>query len=649
MPLTPAEKQRRYRERLKSNDPQKWKEMQEKNLVRTKNKYIPIHQLSESEKKVRRKEWRRYKQQKNEEKTEKTKISRKVYKKRHNKIKQENKKLREKVNTLMKKNKALKKTIYRYKILQAAHSQDNEDKENNISNVRDLTPNSKTESFANSLNISLSEKEKVKKELFHKNILCESIKCQYELASSNEKKNIIKKIVDNTLVKKYRTKSKLETIVGLKGRIRVPMKKVPVKHEALAQKIHNFFLRDDISRATADKKETKTMKKNKMQIRYLLESLTKLRHKFVQETNIPVSYTTFTRCKPFFVLSPNLSNRETCACKKHGNIEFKYAALKTLSILKFKDLDEFMKSIVCDTQKKECMYSECKKCYSKATTVYNLLECNLDDKVSWLEWTVKKIEYQKENQNKKAKRMVKIIQSGFSFATWNFFEASHGKGATDGIGGAIKRTLDKKVAYHIDITDLKTAFDTLKYETKVKLYIIKEEDINDMERRISSLDLVAVPETMLIHQIRGSFGMFELFGKQQPYVIGYRKLSCFCRSEGSSMSMIKGFCDCYSLKKYSLLKKKRQPFVTNKRKIIFSSDSENSDTVNDEIIVKSDYNAKYLKSRYFNSDFNKPSTSKVTILSNVKVNYKLSDLARMTKSAQSYNISSLHITHKKKI
>ncbi|CAH2097530.1 unnamed protein product [Euphydryas editha] len=490
MPLTPAEKQRRYRERLKSNDPQKWKEMQEKNLVRTKNKYIPIHQLSESEKKVRRKEWRRYKQQKNEEKTEKTKISRKVYKKRHNKIKQENKKLREKVNTLMKKNKALKKTIYRYKILQAAHSQDNEDKENNISN------------------------------------------CPIPL------------LLDANL---------------------------------------------------------------------------------------------------FFVLSPNLSNRETCACKKHGNIEFKYAALKTLSILKFKDLDEFMKSIVCDTQKKECMYSECKKCYSKATTVYNLLECNLDDKVSWLEWTVKKIEYQKENQNKKAKRMVKIIQSGFSFATWNFFEASHGKGATDGIGGAIKRTLDKKVAYHIDITDSKTAFDALKDETKVKLYIIKEEDINDMERRISSYDLVAVPETMLIHQIRGSFGMFELFGKQQPYIIGYRKLSCFCRSAGSSMSMIKGFCDCYSLKKYSLLKKKRQPFVTNKRKIIFSSDSENSDTVNDEIIVKSDYNAKYLKSRYFNSDFNKPSTSKVTILSNVKVNYKLSDLARMTKSAKSYNISSLDI------
>lgn len=58
MPLTAAERQRRYRERLKSNDPQKWKDLQEKNLIRIKNKYIPIRQLSEFEKKVRRKEWR---------------------------------------------------------------------------------------------------------------------------------------------------------------------------------------------------------------------------------------------------------------------------------------------------------------------------------------------------------------------------------------------------------------------------------------------------------------------------------------------------------------------------------------------------------------------------------------------------------------
>ncbi|CAH0731043.1 unnamed protein product, partial [Brenthis ino] len=184
-----------------------------------------------------------------------------------------------------------------------------------------------------------------------------------------------------------------------------------MKHEALTHKIHNFFLQDDVSRATAGKKETKTVKKNKMQRRYLLESMRKLRYKFIQETKIPVSYTTFTRYKPFFVLSPNLSNRETC-CKKHGNIEFKYTTLKNLSIVKSKDLEEFIKNNVCDIQKRECMYSECKCHLKEETTVYDFSECNLDDEVSWLEWTVQTIEYQKENKNKTTKRMAKIIKSG---------------------------------------------------------------------------------------------------------------------------------------------------------------------------------------------------------------------------------------------
>jgi len=29
--------------------------------------------------------------------------------------------------------------------------------------------------------------------------------------------------------------------------------------------------------------------------------------------------------------------------------------------------------------------------------------------------------------------------------TWNFFEASHGKGAADGVGGVLKRTSDRLV------------------------------------------------------------------------------------------------------------------------------------------------------------------------------------------------------------
>ena len=38
---------------------------------------------------------------------------------------------------------------------------------------------------------------------------------------------------------------------------------------------------------------------------------------------------------------------------------------------------------------------------------------------------------------------------------WHFFEAEHGKGASDGIGGALKRTADRMVSQRRDIRSAK--------------------------------------------------------------------------------------------------------------------------------------------------------------------------------------------------
>ncbi|GBP81126.1 hypothetical protein EVAR_88224_1 [Eumeta japonica] len=46
--------------------------------------------------------------------------------------------------------------------------------------------------------------------------------------------------------------------------------------------------------------------------------------------------------------------------------------------------------------------------------------------------------------------------------TWNFSESGHGKGVADGIGGSVKRTLDKQVAYGRSITNGNEAFEILK-------------------------------------------------------------------------------------------------------------------------------------------------------------------------------------------
>jgi len=41
---------------------------------------------------------------------------------------------------------------------------------------------------------------------------------------------------------------------------------------------------------------------------------------------------------------------------------------------------------------------------------------------------------------------------GFQHATWNFSEAGHRKGAADGVGGALKRTADRLISLHYDIS-----------------------------------------------------------------------------------------------------------------------------------------------------------------------------------------------------
>ena len=51
---------------------------------------------------------------------------------------------------------------------------------------------------------------------------------------------------------------------------------------------------------------------------------------------------------------------------------------------------------------------------------------------------------------------------GFTKITWNFFKASHGKGAPDGVGGSLKRTADKLTRTGTDITDAKDLYTRLK-------------------------------------------------------------------------------------------------------------------------------------------------------------------------------------------
>ena len=89
---------------------------------------------------------------------------------------------------------------------------------------------------------------------------------------------------------------------------------------------------------------------------------------------------------------------------------------------------------------------------------------------------------------------------GFEYVTWNFSEASHGKGAPDGIGGALKNLADRLVAYGTSIPDTKTLHDQLATHSSVRLYLGTEDEISSAQDLIPP-SLNTVPGTMKIHQI----------------------------------------------------------------------------------------------------------------------------------------------------
>ncbi|KAJ8720807.1 hypothetical protein PYW08_006272 [Mythimna loreyi] len=193
------------------------------------------------------------------------------------------------------------------------------------------TPFSKTERFLEEVpNIPTPEKEKVRKAIFENYVLKESLSSQFSKAKSRSERDVLKNVINNDIVKKYKLKTNFGySCLGLKGRLRKQKGALETQKIKRIKEIQDFLRRDDNSRTTAGKRETKTFHKDKREIRYLQGSLEKLHKKYMEEGGL-ASYTTFTRYKPFYILDPKVTQRNTCACVKHANLTFLAQKLKIL-------------------------------------------------------------------------------------------------------------------------------------------------------------------------------------------------------------------------------------------------------------------------------------------------------------------------------
>ncbi|CAG2231225.1 unnamed protein product [Mytilus edulis] len=344
MPLTNAEKQRRYREK-RDSDPNRRAEF----LARCKSKYQSdigvgkrkrIIEMTPREQRNQRKEWRKIKSK-----------QRKRKKSNHNiltppsspqpapeQIPPEHDSTRRKKRLMAKcyrDNDQIR--LKRKSSLNTPTGQD--------------TPRSKARKLLRHWSTEKGKGSRAKRRLM-KNQAKKALQFQYTLnaelmnkyRSKNKGKQALSQIIRGKLMRKYKIIT--EAVNEFRFTAGRQRQKKGSLSKRLTDRVCSFYERDDISKITPGIKDTVAKNGIKKQRRVMTESIAIIHVRFILEnTDIKISYPTFCRMRPFWVQPPKDSDRETCACKYHENKQILVNSLYGLNCLPSKR--DYKRSLRC--------------------------------------------------------------------------------------------------------------------------------------------------------------------------------------------------------------------------------------------------------------------------------------------------------------
>lgn len=139
----------------------------------------------------------------------------------------------------------------------------------------------------------------------------------------SEKRQFVENISGN-IINKYKFKRILASTTSrrivFKNKQIISSKRLE-NIKRIKKAVQIFFEDDAVSRMCPGKKDTVTFKKTKKQKRYLNSSIKNSYKNFeALHPKIKISYSTFCRFRPFWILQPNARMRETCLCSNHENM-----------------------------------------------------------------------------------------------------------------------------------------------------------------------------------------------------------------------------------------------------------------------------------------------------------------------------------------
>lgn len=370
---------RKYREKLKE-DPKRQEEEKAKERDRYHKRKQVVDEMSERIKRSVRKKWKmqkRKQRQKSKEQeiskqetlniakeldsspsvpsTSRSESGRKRAKKNSARLRKENMKLEEEKKALARKLEKYKKRLKRFR-----------DAVSNNSSLE--SPRKKIKRLV----VEKNQKKLEKKALFGEAIK-EQIKLSFKEEKSRKKRKDVIKVLTGKILRKYKYLEDIRSVTSKKiGRASIPVynnssKEGNLRSSKVQLAVQKFLQSDEASRICAGKKETITQRGKKMQKRFLNNTLRNLVPVFKQQNPCfnNISYRTFCRYKPFWVLYPKVKDRETCLCKPHENMELIVKALNSSKVIKERTTDDVVRTLCCEERRRECLERCCKICNNR--------------------------------------------------------------------------------------------------------------------------------------------------------------------------------------------------------------------------------------------------------------------------------------------
>ncbi|CAH1106712.1 unnamed protein product [Psylliodes chrysocephalus] len=278
-----------------------------------------------------------------------------------------------------------------------------------------LTPLTKVNMLLNASQIEPSKVEEVKKSLIFGEVVQQQLVNTYQELKSDQKKQVFKKMLDGKVIEKYKMRTKLSTVMKFRKSSNFNNKNIMSferkkgKHiqrtDIIKLKIKDFLELEDNSRVCPGKKEFVKKDKVTKQKRFLSNTLKNLYQKFLHAyPNFKISYKFFCLARPFYIKPMRVSDRETCKCIIHANMELIVQSLYINKIVFGKTPNDVIKDICCSTYAADCLLRKCNNCENAKPHFKEYIESELLQYFQWI--YLKQNYFDKKTQTVKQTRKV---------------------------------------------------------------------------------------------------------------------------------------------------------------------------------------------------------------------------------------------------